>query len=316
VAQQPVVVVVGSFMMDLVVKTERRPGPGETVVGQEFGMYPGGKGVNQAVTARRMGAEVYMVGRVGTDSFGDIFLQALEEEGVRTRYIVRDAEQGTGVGAPVVDASGQNAIVIIPRANMAVTAEDVDRARPALEQAQVIVLQNEIAHAANLRAAEIARQLGKTIIYNPAPARAGVDDLLALVDIVTPNESEMRALTGIDPCNPEEAARAAAALLAKGPRAVVVTMGANGALVADEHGAQHIPAYRVQVVDTTGAGDAFNGALALSLASGLPLAEAVQVGGVAGALAVTKMGAVPSMPSRDQVRAFWEEREMAAFPLG
>lgn len=305
-SRTPVVAVVGSFMMDLVIKTERRPGPGETVVGQEFGMFPGGKGVNQAVTARRMGATVHMIGRIGLDSFGDIFAQTLAEEGIKADYVMRDSEAGTGVGAPIIDASGQNAIIIIPRANLAVTPADVDRSLPALEAADVIILQNEIPHLANLRAAEIGRRLGKRVIYNPAPARAGVEDLIKLADVVTPNESEALALTGIDPVDRERSGQAAMALRAMGARAAVITLGASGAVVADETGTYSVASWPITVVDTTGAGDAFNGALALSLASGLPLRSAALVGTTAGALACTKLGAVPAMPARAQVKEFWQ----------
>jgi ribokinase len=313
---QPVVAVVGSFMMDLVIRTERRPNPGETVIGQSFGIFPGGKGLNQAVTARRMGARVFMVGRVGADAFGDQFLRTLEAEGICTEYVVRDPEHGTGVGNPVLDGQGQNAIIIVPQANLHVTPSDVDRAHAALESADVIVLQNEISHAASVRAARLGRELGKTVIYNPAPAKTGVDALLSLADTVTPNESEMEALTGLRPVDTDSAVRAARELMRRGPRIVVVTMGDKGAVAVTESGVLALPPYPVEVVDTTGAGDAFNGGLAYALAAGLSLSDAVKVANTAGALAVTRLGAVPSMPSQSQVLAFWRARGVEPCALG
>lgn len=295
--QPATVTVVGSFMMDFVVRTERRPGPGETVIGLDFGIFPGGKGLNQAVTARRMGARVFMVGRVGQDSFGDTFLATLEAEGIATSHVIRDPGAGTGVAVPVVDGSGENAIVVIPRANMRVTPADVASARPALAAAAVVLLQNEIAYAANLAAARLARDLGKLIIYNPAPARGGVEDLLALADVVTPNEVELQALTGI--AEPGEASRA---LIKRGTAAVVATLGSAGCLVADANGHLPVPAFPVAAVDTTGAGNAFNGALAVALAEGLPLRVAAAVANAAGALAATRAGAVPAIPTRSAVQ--------------
>lgn len=301
----PRIVVVGSFMMDLVFRS-RRPAPGETIIGREFGMFLGGKGLNQALTARRLGATVHMVGRLGQDPFGDQFMALMQAEGISTDFIVRDPVVGTGVASPVVDDDGGNSIIIVPRANQAVTIADIEAARAVIAAADVLMLQLEITPAATWHAAAIARAAGCRVILNPAPAPAVplTPDQLALVDYVTPNEVEVRSLTGIDPVDDDAAARSAARLRALGAGTVLITLGARGAMLVDADGVRLSPGHRVAVVDTTGAGDAFCGGLAHGLGSGLAIDAAVELANIAGALAVTKFGAVPSMPSWADVEAF------------
>ena len=266
--RKPKVVVVGSFMMDLVIKAERRPQKGETLIGQQFGMFGGGKGNNQAIAAVRLGGDVTMVGRLGMDSFGDTLMDALVEEGVEIRFIVRDAEVGTGVGSPVIDADGDNSIIIVPRANMRLSAADVDRAASAISDSDVLLLQLEVPIAASQRAAEIAKSSGTKVILNPAPARDLPDSFLDQVDILTPNQVEAELLSGVEVSDSEGAERAARILLDRGVSAVILTLGEGGALLFKDGLTTSIPAYRANVVDTTAAGDAFCGALATALCAG------------------------------------------------
>ncbi len=302
--RKPKVVVVGSFMMDLVIKAERRPQKGETLIGQQFGMFGGGKGNNQAIGAARLGGDVTMVGRLGMDSFGDKLMDALVEEGVEIRFIVRDAEVGTGVGSPVIDADGDNSIIIVPRANMRLSAADVDRAASAISDSDVLLLQLEVPIAASQRAAEIAKSSGTKVILNPAPARDLPDSFLAQVDILTPNQVEAELLCGVEVSDSEGAERAARILLDRGVSAVILTLGEGGALLLKDGLTTSIPAYRVNVVDTTAAGDAFCGALATTVARGEALEDAVVFANAAGALAVTVLGAAPSMPTVKQITEF------------
>lgn len=304
--QRPTIAVAGSFMMDLVFRSERRPAAGETIIGRDFGMFMGGKGLNQALTARRLGASVEMIGRLGEDPFGEQFVDLMRREGVGISHVTRDAAVGTGVACPVVTDDGANSIVVVPRANLAVTVADVEAAREVIGRAAVLMLQLEISPAATWRAAEIAKAAGRTVILNPAPApkEAPTADQFRLVDVITPNEVEAQALTGIDPVDGGSATRAALRLRELGIGTVVLTLGARGALLADDRGVRIIPGHKVDVVDTTGAGDAFNGGLAYGLASGLSADAAVELANIAGALAVTKLGAVPSMPSAQDVAAF------------
>ena len=302
--RKPKVVVVGSFMMDLVIKAERRPQKGETLIGQQFGMFGGGKGNNQAIAAVRLGGDVTMVGRLGMDSFGDKLMDALVEEGVEIRFIVRDAEVGTGVGSPVIDADGDNSIIIVPRANMRLSAADVDRAASAISDSDVLLLQLEVPIAASQRAAEIAKSSGTKVILNPAPAQDLPDSFLAQVDILTPNQVEAELLSGVEVSDSESAERAARILLDRGVSAVILTLGEGGALLLKDGLTTRIPAYRVNVVDTTAAGDAFCGALATALARGEALEDAVVFANAAGALAVTVLGAAPSMPTAQQITEF------------
>ena len=302
--RKPKVVVVGSFMMDLVIKAERRPQKGETLIGQQFGMFGGGKGNNQAIAAVRLGGDVTMVGRLGMDSFGDTLMDALVEEGVEIRFIVRDAEVGTGVGSPVIDADGDNSIIIVPRANMRLSAADVDRAASAISDSDVLLLQLEVPIAASQRAAEIAKSSGTKVILNPAPAQDLPDSFLAQVDILTPNQVEAELLCGVEVSDSEGAERAARILLDRGVSAVILTLGEGGALLFKDGLTTSIPAYRVNVVDTTAAGDAFCGALATALARGEALEDAVVFANAAGALAVTVLGAAPSMPTVKQITEF------------
>jgi ribokinase len=295
------VTVVGSFMYDLVATAPRRPKTGETLIGDSFGMFLGGKGANQAIAASRVGASVTMVGRLGNDLFGDQFLEKFSEEGIKTDFVIHDTENGTGVGMPLIDASGDNSIVIIPQANMALTVENIDKAESVIADSDVLVLQCEVPMEANKRAAEIANKNDTLVILNPASARKIPDTLLSLVDIITPNESEAEILTDMPTETNSQAMEAAHHLLSKGVETVILTLGSRGSLLLTEKMEKRIPAYSVDVIDTTAAGDAFCGALAVILSNGSIIEEAIKIANAAGALAVTKLGAEPSLPTKKDI---------------
>jgi len=295
------VVVVGSFMMDLVVKAERRPKTGETLVGESFGMFIGGKGNNQAIAAARFGSQVHMVGKLGQDSFADQFLDNHKLEGINSDFIIQDPNVGTGVANPFIDTNADNSIIIIPRANMTLTPNAVSLAEKPIAEADVLLLQLEIPINASKRAAEIAQANGTIVILNPAPAQEIPDDFIQLADILTPNEVETEMLTGISVTDEKSVEKAAQSLIEKGVKIVILTLGGRGAFVAAEGKSQMIPAFNVSPVDTTAAGDSFCGVLAASLAEGLDLSTAVKYANAAGGLAVTKMGAEPSLPSLKEV---------------
>ncbi|MEJ5252840.1 MAG: ribokinase [Chthonomonadetes bacterium] len=298
------VVVVGSANMDMVVRAPRIPRPGETVVGSQFVMVPGGKGANQAVAAARLGAHVTFVARVGNDLFGDHNLEGYQQEGIDCRFIVRDEESPSGVALIAVDAQGQNAIVVAPGANMRLTPEDVERAEEAIAKADVVLAQLEVPIPTVIRTAELARKHGKRMILNPAPAPAQPlpAELLRHVDILTPNESEAQSLCKApDYSSPEAMGQALRAL---GVPVVIITLGGEGVLVQDESGMRRMPAYPVKAIDTTAAGDAFAGALAVALAEGKGVDQAVQFAQRVAGLSVTRLGAQPSLPYRAEVETF------------
>ncbi|HEX2032935.1 MAG TPA: ribokinase [Chloroflexota bacterium] len=299
--KQARVAVAGSCNVDLVFGVPHRPGPGETLVGDGFHIFTGGKGANQAVAAARAGGEVVMIGRVGQDPFGGAVIEALQRERVDLTYLVRDAESGTGVAGIMVEPDGTNTIVVVPQANMRLSVADVERAEGALSRAQVLLLQLETPIEASLAAARIAKTAGATVILNPAPARELPGSLLALVDVLVPNETEAAYLSGLSVATEDEATHAALALRAAGVDSVLLTLGERGALLAGPSGVLAVPAHRVSALDTTAAGDAFCGALAVALAEGSPLPEAARFASAAGALATTVLGATPSLPARHEI---------------
>lgn len=297
------IAVVGSLNMDLVVRTARLPQPGETVRGHDFQTAPGGKGANQAVAAARLArppVTVALIGCVGDDAFGAALRGSVGAAGVATKAI-RTVPGATGVALIGVEAGGQNSIIIAPGANAALSPADIEAEAATLRGAGTLLLQLESPLATVTRAAGIAAGAGARVILNPAPALNGSlpTDLLRYVNILVPNETEAAALTGAG------APRAAAeALRGWGIPTVIVTLGEQGALVATEEGIEQIPSFAISPVDTTAAGDAFVGALAVALAEGQPLAAAVRFASGAGALAATRPGAQPSLPIRADLDRF------------
>jgi ribokinase len=292
------IVVVGSFNADLTAYMQRMPRPGETVHGHKFVIGPGGKGSNQAVAAARLGAQVTFVGRVGQDVFSEVALRMWEQEKISTRYVIRDAENSTGVAPIFVDDSGENSIVVVLGANLAVSTVDIDAAADVIAQADVVVTQLEINYDATAYALKVAKARGIRTILNPAPAGQVTPDVLALAGYITPNETELETLAGKPGAPVEDAARS---LLTTAEQTVIVTLGAQGAQSVRKDGSIHVPTYKVDVVDTTGAGDAFNGGLAVALAEGRNLRDAIAFANATAALCVTRPGTAPSMPQRHEV---------------
>jgi ribokinase len=300
----PKIVVVGSSNTDMVIKIERLPGPGETLIGGEFMMAAGGKGANQAVAAARLGGEVTFVARVGADIFGNEAVENFEKEGINTDFVVKDSDHPSGVALINVDQVGENSISVASGANSALSEEDVSRATKKIAEAHVLLLQLETPLDTVRHAAELARQNGVLVILNPAPARELDDALLSYVTVLTPNESETELLTGIK-VDSEETARQAGEMLRKwGVGTVIVTMGSQGAQLVTEGKSILIPSKQISAADTTAAGDAFNGALAFALAGDKPMEDAVRFANLVGAFSATRMGAQPSMPTFAELQEF------------
>ena len=297
-------VVLGGINIDLVVRTPRFPRPGETVVGRDFFTTPGGKGANQAVACARLGARTALVGRVGADLFGPGLLRDLGAEGVDTAGVATDPEAPSGVALIAVDDRGQNQIIQAPGANARCGPGEVEAVARALEGADLLLLQLEVPPEVSLESARRARAKGVGVVFNPAPAKPFPPALLDLTDWLTPNETEAEALVGFPVAGPGDAERAVRALLERAPlRGVVVTLGEQGAVWGTREGEGYVPAFPVQAVDTVGAGDAFTAGLAVALAEGLLLAEAVRFACACGAVCVTRPGAQVSMPRREEVDA-------------
>lgn len=297
----PAIVVVGSSNTDMVITAPRIPSRGETILGGAFVEAAGGKGANQAVAAARLGANVTFVARLGADTLGAAAITHYQREGIDTSYIVQDEDARSGVAVIIVDASGENAIAVASGANMRLAPEDVERAAAAIRRADLVMLQLEIPYESIQYTVNMAADAGVPILLNPAPARPLDAGLLRKVRYLTPNKVEAEALTGLRVSDDTTADRAARALLALGVETVIVTRGAEGVSWANEAGCGHVASPRVQAVDTTAAGDAFNGGLAVAVARGMRLPEALRFACQVGALAVTRLGAQPSLPTLHDV---------------
>jgi len=298
------VTVVGSFAVGLTLRAERFPVKGETLLGRDFDMGPGGKGSNQAVQAARLGANVEFIARLGKDNFGAIGAALYDAENVGTKYIVQTDKRNTGVGFIVLDARGDNFIILDPGANALFTPADVEHARERIELSDVVITQLEIPLETAGHALKLAREAGVLSILNPAPALRVPPEILQYADLVTPNETELRILLGYAPDARVNSLDLCQELLRAGVQTVVLTRGAQGAMVVTNDGYHVMSALQVQVVDTTGAGDAFNGTLATYLAGGMPLEPAMRHAIAAGALACTKLGVIPALPNADQLGEF------------
>ena len=310
-------VVVGSLNMDFVVTVERLPAPGETVLGRDFQMIPGGKGANQACAAGRLSGgavPVRMIGRVGYDVFADHLKASLSAAGVDVSFVHATRSAPTGVALIWVERSGQNSIVVASGANYALAAAEVEAMRPALRGARFALFQLETPLDTVGAALALAREEGARTILDPAPARPLGPELLALVDILTPNETEALALLGrpAGRMSAGEAPEVAAALRRLGPAAVLLKLGDQGCLFSDASGFWHVPAFPVEVRDTTAAGDTFNAALAVALAEGRPMETALPFANAAAALSVTRLGAQASIPTRAEADEFLLSRKSDA----
>ena len=306
------IVVVGSFVYDLIVWLPYLPRKGETLLASDFKMYAGGKGFNQAVAARRCGAQVSMIGKVGADQFGAAFMEIMDREDIDHSYVIQDGSATTSLGIPMIDPHGDNSIIGIPRANTLVTAAEVNAAKEFITQHQILLLQLEIPLVASLEAARIAYHGGEMVILNPAPAAYPLSTLLPrddsgepMIDWFMPNEVEAEMLSGMPVKNVDDAINCGKYILSQGVRrGVVITMGSNGVVAVTSDAEHHILSFPVTPVDPTGAGDAFCGSFAAALSEGKPVKEALRFANAAGALAVTIAGAEPSLPERSEIEAF------------
>jgi len=301
--RQSRIVVVGSSNTDMVIHGSRLPRPGETLIGGRFLTAAGGKGANQAVGAARAGGKVSFIGRVGNDVFGKAALAGLRAAGIDVRGVRRDPVAPSGVALIMVAKDGENSIAVASGANARLTVADIQRCAAVIRRAAVLVMQLETPLVTVAAAATLASRAGVHVILNPAPARELSAALLKRISILTPNETEAEILTGINVTDDVAAARAAAKLRARGVQNVIITLGARGAFVVDASGERLVRGFKVKAVDTTAAGDMFNGALAVSLAEGKPLGHAVRFASAAAALSVTCAGAQPSAPSRSRIDA-------------
>ena len=304
---RPLIVSLGGINMDLVTFSDRLPADGETVVGERFVTYPGGKGANQAVAVARMGARSAMVGRVGDDMFGPQLTDLLEGAGVDAGSVAVSSGTSSGIAVISVGEGGQNRIVQILGANDTCGDAEYDAVAALLPQASALLLQLEVSIDLSIRVAELAALQGVAVILDPGPVRSVPDEFYRHVSVITPNETEAQALVGYPVTDMRTAANAAAELLARGVGSAVIKLGARGAYWADGDGSGEVPPFAVEAVDTVAAGDAFNGAMAVALSHGQSVATAVRWGCAAGALSVTRVGAQDSMPERDAVLALLDQ---------
>jgi len=303
------ILVIGSSNTDLIIKVPEIPRPGETVLGSEFQTFPGGKGANQAVAAARAGGEVMFIAAVGDDSYGKEALDRYKQEGINCEDIKVCRGIPSGIAMISVSDKGENAISVAPGANLILTPEDLDEAEEAFDEAGLLLIQLEIQMDTVGKAIEMCEELDTKVILNPAPAAPLPDRILQRTDIITPNESEAERLTGIRIRNEKSAGKAAVMLHRKGVGTVIITMGARGAFLSDPSRGirKMVPGYAVNAVDTTAAGDVFNGQLAVALSEGRSLEHAIGLAHAAAALSIQKAGAQSSIPTREETETFFRE---------
>ncbi len=298
------ILVVGSFMMDCVTRTPQAPQAGETITGISYKNYPGGKGANQAVAARRMGAEVIMAGMVGNDSYGETFINIMKNAGIDIKNIKKTNNASTGIGSITLEENGQNRIIIVPGANYEYSVADLMTLEDCIKEVDIVLTQLELREEITEKLAELCQLHKKIFILNPAPARSLSDKVLKAVSILTPNETELQLLTGMKLSSMKDYVKGARLLCNAGVKTVVVTLGDKGCLFVNLNKEIHLPGYKVPVVDTTGAGDSFTGSLAASIDSGLDIRKSIKIANAVGALTIQKNGAIPSLPDKDEVLAF------------
>jgi ribokinase len=295
------IVIIGSSNTDMVIRADRLPLPGETVLGGTFFMNPGGKGANQAVAAARLDGDVIFICKIGDDIFARKALEVFEEEGIQTKFIIIDRDHPSGVALITVNAEGENCIVVAPGTNGLLTPNDLNQAAPAIGRAGIILMQLEIPlETVDYIASTVNKKI--RVVLNPAPACELPDSLLKNISIITPNEIEAGKLTGINIVDKRTAESAARILQNKGIKTVIITLGSEGAMLLDEDEFMHVPGYPVKAVDTTAAGDVFNGALVVGLSEGMNMKEAVEFACRAAAISVTRLGAQSSAPFKDELR--------------
>lgn len=295
------ILIVGSSNTDMVIKTQKFPSPGETILGGKFLMNAGGKGANQAVAAARTGGKVTFVGKIGNDIFGRQAVQQLKEEGIDVDFVSVDVENPSGVALITVDSKGENSIVVAPGSNGTLSSGDFDKASGVLDESEFVLLQLEIPILTVEHIAEMAARKHKKVVLNPAPAARLSDELLRNISIITPNESEAELLTGVKVTDEQSALKAANLLHDKGVETVIITMGAAGAFLLADGKHDIISAPRVEPVDTTAAGDTFNGALVVALSEGKSIRESIAFANQAAAISVTRIGAQSSVPYRKEI---------------
>jgi ribokinase len=298
------ILVIGSSNTDLVIKTSQFPVPGETVIGGVFNTFAGGKGANQAVAAKRLGAEVIFLACLGQDDFGRKAIQVYKEEGIETHYISMDKEHPSGVASIIINEKGENSIVVAPGANNRLSTADVERILPLMKTVDIVLVQLEVPLETVDFAVRKAHELNKVVILNPAPATKLDNNIYSRIDVITPNESETEILLGKKVADRESAATAAQIFLDKGVNNVIITLGDRGALFKNREEEFLTPAFKTNVVDTTAAGDTFNGALAVALSEGKNWREAIQFSNKAAAISVSRLGAQSSIPYRKEVESF------------
>ena len=298
------ILVVGSSNTDMVIKAAHLPRPGETILGGTFFMNPGGKGANQAVAIARLGGPVTFICKTGSDIFGHQSQQLFEEEGINTSYVFSDSGNPSGVALITVDEKAENCIVVASGANANLLPSDLEKAEEAIERADLVLMQLEVPMETVCFVADIAWQKGKNVILNPAPAHPLPVDLLRHLYLITPNETEAEMITGVKITDESSAGEAARALSGMGVQHVIITLGSKGALIYSNGKAEMVPALKVEAVDTTAAGDVFNGALTVALSEGRSLKEAARFACKASAISVTRVGAQSSAPYRNEVDIF------------
>ncbi|RHR54914.1 ribokinase [Parabacteroides sp. AF17-28] len=298
------ILVVGSSNTDMVIKAAHLPRPGETILGGTFFMNPGGKGANQAVAIARLGGPVTFICKTGSDIFGHQSQQLFEEEGIYTSYIFSDSEHPSGVALITVDEKAENCIVVASGANANLMPSDLARAEEAIEQADLVLMQLEIPMETVCYVADLAWEKGKKVILNPAPAHPLSAELLRRLYLITPNETEAEMISGVKITDDSSACEAARVLSGMGVQNVIITLGSKGALIYCDGKSEIVPAWKVEAVDTTAAGDVFNGALTVALSEGRDLKDAARFACKASAISVTRVGAQSSAPYRNEVDIF------------
>ncbi|MCP4883622.1 MAG: ribokinase [Flavobacteriales bacterium] len=297
------ILVVGSSNTDLVIQTSRFPGPGETVIGGVFNTFAGGKGANQAVAASRLGAEVSFVARIGDDDFGRQALDGYIKEGIITNHIFIDEEEPTGIASIVINSEGENSIVVAPGANKLLSKTDIESIVPLIEATEIILVQLEVPVETVTLVIQLAHKLHKKVILNPAPAVKLDHDLYPYLDVITPNESETKILLGKKVSDIKSASEAAQAFLDKGVKNVIITLGEQGAFFKNKQEEYLVPAIKTKVIDTTAAGDTFNGALAVAMSEGKSWRDTIEFSNKAAAISVGRLGAQSSIPYRKEIEA-------------